>query len=63
MPQFEPGDRVVFRNGMTVLGDQEIFTVRDVDAVYNGKGEISYIAYRFFETPFVAYEDWLERAE
>lgn len=63
MPKFEPGDRVRFRDGMTVLGDEDIYTINEVNVVYNGNGGVAYVAYRFFETPFIAYEDWLERAE
>lgn len=63
MPKFEPGDRVRFRDGMTVLGDEDIYTINEVNVVYNVNGSIAYIAYRFFETPFIAYEDWLEEVK
>ena len=63
MPKFEPGDRVRFKDGMTSLGDEDIYTINEVNVVYNGNGRISYVAYRFFETQFIAYEDWLEAAD
>lgn len=63
MPQFKPGDRVMFRDGMTVLGKKDIFTVQDVETVYDGNGSVAYVAYRFFETPFIAYEGWLEEVK
>ena len=63
MPKFEPGDRVRFRDGMTTLTDNDIYTISEVDVVYNGNGGVAYVAYHFFETPFTAYEGWLEAAD
>ena len=63
MPKFEPGDRVRFRDGLTVLSSDDIYTISEVETVYNGNGGIAYVAYRFFETPFIAYEGWLEEAK
>jgi hypothetical protein len=48
---------------MTVLGDEDIYTISGVDVVYNGNGGVAYVAYHFFETPFTAYEGWLEEVK